>query len=231
VKILVSLDKGQEALIILDQASGINSEAIKVQRAKLMASQRGPVAALPLIQSLATANPQNAEILGLLAQAQADCGDDKAALKTVSDALTIQPLLPELNLLMGKLQHGQGQLDHAVHFLTTALENDPTLIEAYLELARTYQERREPAEALLIYEAATKVAPIDYRPFLAAALMLRDGKDYVGAESLLRKAADLAPEDINIRRQLGAVITLNLIHNSQEASTAHESYWTQDIRR
>ncbi len=231
VKVLVSLDRGQEALAILDQAAGLDSEAIKVQKAKLMASQRGPVAALPLLQSLANANPQNAEILGLLASAQAECGDDKAALKTVSDALTLQPLHPELNLLMGKLQHGEGQLDHAVHFLSTALENDPTLLEAYLELARTYQERREPAEALQIYEAAAKVSPQDYRPFYNAALMLRDGKDFVGAETLLRKAAELAPGDINIRRQLGAVITLNLIHNSQEASTAHESYWTQDIRR
>ena len=232
VKVLVSLNKGQEALAILDQAAGaLESEAVKVQRAKLLSGQRGPLAALPLLQTLASANPQNTDILGLLASAQAECGDDKAALKTVGDALTLQPLHPELNFLMGKLQHGQGQLDHAVHFLSIALENDPMLVEAYLELARTYQERREPSEALQIYQAATKVAPFDYRPFYNAALMLRDGKDYLGAETLLRKAAELAPGDVNIRRQLGAVITLNLIHNSQEASTAHESYWTQDIRR
>jgi tetratricopeptide (TPR) repeat protein len=232
VKVLEVLDKKQEALIILDQAAGsLDSEAIKVERAKLMASQRGAVAALPLLQGLASSNPQSAEILGLLAEAQAKCGDDKAALMTVSDALTLQPLHPELNLLMGKLQHGAGQLDHAVHFLNVAVENDPMLIEAYLELARTYQERRESAQALQIYQAATKIAPQDYRPFYNAAIMLRDGKDYVAAEALLRKAAELAPSDVNIRRQLGAVITLNLIHNSQEASTAHESYWTQDIRR
>ena len=63
-----------------------------------------------------------------------------------------------------------------------------------------------------------------------AALMLRDGKDYLSAETMLRKATELAPDDVNIRRQLGAVITLNLIHNSQEASTTHETYWTQDVR-
>ena len=232
VKVLVNLDKADEALAVLDQyKGGLSSEAVDIQRARLVLNLRGPLAALPHLQTLASANPGNIEILALMASAQADCGDLIAAAKTVEEALAIDPTHPELNYLMGKLQHGEGQLDHAVHFLSIALQNDPMLVEAYLELARTYQERREPEEALQIYQAATKVAPGDYRAFYNAALMLRDGKDYVAAETLLRKSAELAPDDVNIRRQLGAVITLNLIHNSQEASTAHESYWTQDIRR
>jgi hypothetical protein len=35
---------------------------------------------------------------------------------------------------------------------------------------------------------------------------------------MLRQAAELAPEDLNIRRQLAAIIALNLVHNAQEAS-------------
>ncbi len=97
-------------------------------------------------------------------------------------------------------------------------------------MAKTYQERRETKEALETYQTAAKVAPKDYRPYYNAALLLRDSKDYLNAETMLRKAAELAPDDVNIRRQLGAVITLNLIHNSQEASTSHETYWSQDIR-
>ena len=44
------------------------------------------------------------------------------------------------------------------------------------------------------------------------------GKDYPGAESMMRRAAQLAPHDVNIRRQLGAIVALNLVHNSQEVS-------------
>ena len=48
---------------------------------------------------------------------------------------------------------------------------------------------------------------------------MRELKDYVGAEAMLRRAAELSPQDLNIRRQLGAVIALNLVHNSQEVNS------------
>ncbi len=49
--------------------------------------------------------------------------------------------------------------------------------------------------------------------------MLKEAKDYTGTEALLRKSAQLAPDDVNIKRQLGAVIALNLVHNAQEDNT------------
>jgi tetratricopeptide (TPR) repeat protein len=232
VKVLVSQEKPGEALAILDQArETIDSPRIEVERAKLIFHLKGALASLPLLQQLAEQNPEDVTVLANLGRAEIECSDFKMASKTISDALNIAPTHPELNFLMGTLQHGEGQLDNAVHFLSLAIQNDPAMLDAYLELARTYQERRDTKEALEIFQAAIKVAPKDYRAYYNAALMLRDGKEYLGAEAMLRKAAELAPEDVNIRRQLGAVITLNLIHNSQEASTAHETYWNQDVRR
>ena len=35
---------------------------------------------------------------------------------------------------------------------------------------------------------------------------------------MLRQAAQLAPKDTSVRRQLAAVVALNLVHNLQEAS-------------
>ena len=43
--------------------------------------------------------------------------------------------------------------------------------------------------------------------------MLKESRDYLGAESMLRRAADLAPDDVTIHRQLGALVALNLVHN------------------
>jgi Flp pilus assembly protein TadD len=54
---------------------------------------------------------------------------------------------------------------------------------------------------------------------MAAANMMRSAKDYSKAEFLLRRAAEIAPNDLNVRRQLGAVIALNLVESSQEASS------------
>jgi hypothetical protein len=49
--------------------------------------------------------------------------------------------------------------------------------------------------------------------------MLKDAKDYSSAEVMLRKAAAVDPKDVNIKRQLGAVIALNLVHKSQQESS------------
>ncbi len=231
VKVLKSLGKPDEALAILEHArENISSQQVEVERVRLIVQQRGPLVALPLLQQLVAAYPEDVEVLAMQGKAQYESNDFTAAVKTVGEGLKLQPSHADLNFLMGKLQHSEGQLDNAVHFFSTAIKNDPACLDAYLDLAKTYQERREIKEALETYQTATKVAPKDYRPYYNAALMLRDSKDYVSSEAMLRKAAELAPEDVNIRRQLGAVITLNLIHNSQEASTTHETYWSQDIR-
>ena len=44
-----------------------------------------------------------------------------------------------------------------------------------------------------------------------------DSKDYAGSEAMLRRAVDLSPNDSVMRRQLVAIIALNLVHNKQEA--------------
>ena len=50
-------------------------------------------------------------------------------------------------------------------------------------------------------------------------LLLKASRDYPAAESMLRKAADKAPDDIKIHRQLAALVALNLVHNRQPVTT------------
>ena len=85
----------------------------------------------------------------------------------------------------------------------------------------------KPARPCRPIKKAMKTVPQDFRMYYQAGLILREGKDYHGAETMLRRAAELAPDDLNIRRQLGAVITLNLIHSSQEASSSNETQRAQ----
>ena len=112
-----------------------------------------------------------------------------------------------------------GQLDQAIDCMSESLQLNPEHIPAYLELGETYQQRREPMQALHTYQQAIKVSPTEPSLYYAAALVMRELKDYVGAEAMLRRAAELSPQDLNIRRQLGAVIALNLVHNSQEVNS------------
>ncbi|HNT54950.1 MAG TPA: tetratricopeptide repeat protein, partial [Anaerolineaceae bacterium] len=72
--------------------------------------------------------------------------------------------------------------------------------------------------AFTVYQQAMKIAPNDHRSYYQAGLALREIKDYSGAETLLRKAAQLAPRDLVIRRQLAAIIALNMVTSVQEAN-------------
>lgn len=214
-----------EALNIIEKSiqQNVTSKEMLLKRASLIYQLSGVQAALPELISLNAAYPDQPAVLKLLAQAEMESGDLAGAEKTAAQALSLDPVQPTINLLMGKLQRLAGQLDKSIHFLTESIRQDPDDADAYLELGQAYLDRRETSQALQVYQKAMKSIPHDYRPFYQSGLILREGKDYHGAETMLRRAAELAPDDLNIRRQLGAVITLNLIHNSQEASSSNES--------
>ena len=52
-------------------------------------------------------------------------------------------------------------------------------------------------------------------------LVLKDNKDYVAAEAMLRRAAQLAPNEVSVHRLLGAVVALNLVHNRRLTPLEH----------
>lgn len=221
-KVLTQRGAMAEGLSVIEKSlknGARSSQPIMLERANLVRRLYGPQAALPLFLDLAQSFPQDAVTLGLLAQAQADCGDTKGAERTAYAAYHLNPELPQLNFLLGRLQHASGQLDQTIHFLSEAIRQSPSDLDPYLDLGQAYLERREHLQALRTYQQAIKVCPRDYKPFYQAAAVLREIKDYAGAEAMLRRAAELAPDDLNIRRQLGAVVALNLVHNSQEANS------------
>ncbi len=220
-KTLKRQERWNEALEVIEHSlpAVTSPDALLIERARLVCKIKGPQPALSLIQDILLKNEDNIEALGMLAHAHFDSGDLKAAEGSIHAALRLDPNQPDLNLLMGRIQHKTGQLDQAIHYLSETIRQCPSTIEAYIELGKTHQERREDMQALRIYQQAVLVSPEDARPYYAAALILRESKDYLGAETMLRKAAKLAPEDLSIRRQLGAIIALNLVHNTQEAKT------------
>lgn len=211
-----------DGLAVLEKAlpAMSNVQPVLLERANLIHRLYGPQVALGVFMELGQMFPQDAQILSLLAQTQADCGDAKGAERSAFAAYHVNPNLPQLNVLLGRLQRAAGQLDQAIHFFSEAIRQSPADVEPYLDLGEAYLDRREHLQALRTYQQAIKIAPRDFRPFYQAANVLRDSKDYIGAEAMLRRAAELAPGDLNIRRQLGAVIALNLVHNSQEANAA-----------
>lgn len=218
--VLVLLNRVSEGLAVLEAASPAVKAIFPVafERAKLINRLHGPKAALEILEKLAREFPEEPDLLGFLARTQAECGDEQSAERYAFKSLRLDPDQPDLTLMLGRLQRKSGQLDQSVHLLSEVIRMTPDNLEAYIELGSVYQERREFDLAMQVYRQAMQIAPKDYQAYYQCGLIQRDSKDYSASEAFLRKAAELAPDNLSIRRQLVGVITLNLVHNKQEAS-------------
>lgn len=210
----------EKSLNVLEQSAPDvrSSFPVAFERVKLVNKLHGAQAAVELLNRLVNEYPDEPELLGFYAQVMAESGDIKTAERVAFKALRLDPNQPELTMMLGLLERKSGQLDQAVHLLTEAIHMSPEKLQGYLELGSVYQERREYAQAISTYKEAMRIAPNDYQAFYQCGLILRDSKDYSGAEKMLRRAAELAPDNLIIRRQLVAVIALNLVHHTQEVS-------------
>jgi tetratricopeptide (TPR) repeat protein len=221
---LQALERPADALAVIDKAIPASEHTISltIERIQLLRQSQGAEMALKSANELAQTNPDEPVVLALLAEVLADAGQEETAIRTAQKAILLGESLStsqqaSLRLLLGQLLRRAGQLDQAVYHLEEVTRMVPEKIEAIIELGRTHQDRRQQAQALLMYRRAATLAPHDPRPYLQAGLALKDGKDYLESESMLRRAADLAPNDPTIRRQLAAVIAINLVHNPRRS--------------
>ena len=211
----------QKSLNVIEKSLPNIPDSFKIgfEQVKLTRQLNGSPSSLDMARALVQKFPDQYEALTLLAEVEMDCGHANESKQAALESLKVNDKQPQLLLLLGRLMRISGQLDQAIDYMIESIHLDPTWIEAYLDLGETYQERREPLEALHTYQQGIKVEPNEPALYYAAALIMRELKDYIGAEAMLRRAAELSPQDLNIRRQLGAVIALNLVHNSQEANS------------
>lgn len=171
---------------------------------------------LPGLIRLAEQHPQHPEILKTLTDWLIQAHRLQEAQETAQTILRIIPDSAEVHLMLGRLQRLNGQLDQAISHLSEAIAHKPDLIEAYIELGKTYQDRRDLEEAIKIYQMGSKVDASDPRPYYHAGMALKSCKDYSSAEAMLKQAKKYAPSDPNIIRQLGVITALNLIDNLRE---------------
>jgi tetratricopeptide (TPR) repeat protein len=216
--------KPQDALAVLEHSINMigKDNKLLMERARLVMETSGPRSALPFWEALSESDPENIEVLKMLSKAQIADGNLEQAENILHQALRLESNQPDIYLVMGKLQRKLGNLDKAIFYFNETINLEPSNVEGYIELALSYQERREYLQALNFYQQAIKISPNDDRPYYQAALVMREIKDYVGAEAMLRRAAKLSPDDLSVRRQLSAVIALNLVHNAREVTPFYE---------
>jgi len=212
--------KFEMALDTLAAASKKNPEntLLRLEKLKIRKERDNTEEVLPDLISLAETNPNHPAVLTTLTDWLIQMNRIKEAEITAQSILRNSPENASVHLMLGRLQKKKGQLDQAVAHLSDAIAYDPMLIDAYIELGKTYQERNDLEQAISIYQRGTKVNASDPRPYFYAGIALKECKDYVGAEKMLKQAKRYDPHDTRISRQLGVIKALNLINNLRETS-------------
>ena len=221
VRSLSALGRNNEALAKLNTVLPTipDSRLLQLEKVNILRKMNGERAGLDELQKLLITYPDDFNILNTLAKTYVELGETENAINTAQQALKARtdktPRNEQANiyLLTGQVLHQIGQLDQSIYYLSEAIKLAPDRLEPYLELGLARKEKREYQQALLIFEQATSIAPDDPRAVFQAGLALKESKDYKSSETMLRRAVNLAPHDLNIRRQLAAVVALNLVHN------------------
>jgi tetratricopeptide (TPR) repeat protein len=191
----------------------INLEILKIQK-----DQVGAESVLPDLVKLVHEKPNDPAVLTTLTDWLIQTNRLKKAEETAQTILKILPGQAQVHLMLGRLQRKNGQLDQALAHFSDAITINPNLIDAYIEMGKTYQDRRDLEKAIEIYRKGSEADASDPRPYYYAGMAMKECKDYTGAEAMLKQAKKYAPSDPNIVRQLGMVTALNLINNLREAN-------------
>ena len=219
-KILQARGKEQDALSLLEiiDIQEKSTLPVHLEKARLIYKLQGAPAAVKFLHPLAETYPGNDEVVGAYASALADCGLFSEAEKAAKQALELNPDKPELQLMLGRLYANSGQYDKAITYFEEVKKKSPGAGDIYLDLGKIYVAKNDLKQALESFNSAITAAPNDHRAYFESAAIYRNRKDYAEAEKMLRKASELRPDDVNIRRQLGAIIALNLVQNAQEST-------------
>ncbi len=214
--ILKENGKYSEALKIINLGLEKSPESKELKVEKILnLKELGEVSASLLLASeLSQRHPYDLNVIKILANLYYEIEDYQAAEVVARKSLHLQSNQPEIHLLLGKIARHQGQLDQALNHFSKAAVATGDGVEPWLEMGEIYLDQQDSEKAMAAFREAYSRNNNDYRAYYKTGQLLRDLKDYQAAEKMLRIASSLSPKDTNIRRQLAAVIALNLVHSS-----------------
>ena len=160
--------------------------------------------------------PESTEVLGQAADIRVGMGNRTQAIGGVRQFLSTHPQNGDAHRIYGALLLGQNDLPEARRELERALQLQPDLLLAYLQLGRVCEEDKDPDGAIGNYEKALKLQP-NFPPLLTlVGNLYMDKGDLARAESYFNQAL-AADHDAAIAASNLAWIYATQARNLQQA--------------
>jgi tetratricopeptide (TPR) repeat protein len=228
VNTLNELGRSDEAIEALDHAISVSMEPLPLllERANYMRVIHGDRKRLEALKELAQRYPDESMVLKALSESLLDNELIEEAVLCAQHAVRVttdqhKPFhQAELHLHLGYVLRIAGQLDQSIHNLAEAIRLAPQIVDTYIEIGRVHMERREYDKALEYFNQAICLSPKNPQAYFEAGQAHRECKEYEDAEEMMHQASCLAPSDAKIKRQLAAIVALNLVQQTKEASVA-----------
>lgn len=159
--------------------------------------QRGELdGAVPLLQSLLAAAPEDADVLYNLGMAYSDLGRIEEAVRVLSRVTEIDPENANAFVALGVAHQRKGESNEALESLRSAVSLDPANSYAHRNLGGVLAATGRFGEAEPHLREAVRLSPNDQQAVygLAATLEELDGDEHLKeADDLYKKAVDLSP--------------------------------------
>jgi tetratricopeptide (TPR) repeat protein len=189
--------------------------------------------AIRQLEQLRTVDPNKSGVLYLLGVAYTRAREPQKAKAIFAELLSSAVDPAQASLLLGRISYEGGRFSEAETSLLAALERDPNLPGARLELAKVYISQRQNAKALALLRALVSANPedADAQYFLGA--LLATEQNFAASLQPLEAARKGLPDSWAVFYYLGKARfklgdprqAIPLLEHSAELNSAEESVY------
>ena len=157
----------------------------------------------PLFQEVLSIQPENMDVLYLLAEVSYMQKKYDQAVEYMKRAIRIDPRNAEVYSNLGFILQENGQIDEAIEYLKKAVEFNPHLIDAHYNLANAFKKAKHLDEAIYHYRKTIESDPNFSDAYINLGNTLQENKQFDEAIACYHKLLQLNPSHPDAYNNLG----------------------------
>ncbi|VAW36310.1 hypothetical protein MNBD_GAMMA01-1087, partial [hydrothermal vent metagenome] len=160
--------------------------------------------------------PENAEVMYLLATSQMSQNNLDDGLVTIEKAIEINPKAPAFHQVKGDILARLGQADAALKALKKALKDNPNLYQPHIVAGHIYYTKGIKKDAEKHFRMAMKIEPNNAEAQTCLAKIFIDDGEVQTGINMLRNIEQQHPEQASVKMMMGQAYIENGAYNFAE---------------